>query len=126
MGCCSSRNTPVNPAASKLRIPSSVLESVISVIVGAVPTDGVYVFGSYARREGRPSSDVDIMVVAEDDNECPLRYAAKASASIAKLMYEAGFDYDLITRYRGDYLERQNQRATVDHAIATEGVKVYG
>ena len=66
------------------------------------------------------------MVITEDDNERPLRYATKASASIAKLMYEAGFDYDLITRYRGDYLERQNQRTTVDHAIATEGVKIYG
>lgn len=66
------------------------------------------------------------MVITEDDNERPLRYATRASTSIAKLMYEAGFDYDLITRYRGDYLERRSQRATVDHAIATEGVKIYG
>ncbi|MBB3171509.1 putative nucleotidyltransferase [Parvibacter caecicola] len=121
-----SKNTLINPAAADLRIPLSLLESVVNAITVAVPTDSIYIFGSYARGEERPSSDVDIMVITEDDKERPLRYATKASTSISRLMFNAGFDYDLLTRPREDYLERQRRRTTVDYAIANEGVKIYG
>ena len=120
------RNTKINSAAVNLRIPSAVLESMVDAITDAVPTDSIYIFVSYARREELPSSDVDIMVVTENDNERPIRYATKASTSISKLMYDAGLDYDLLTRFRDDYLDRQARRTTVDYAIANEGVKIYG
>lgn len=119
-------NTRINADAAKLRIPATVLESMIDAITDAVPTDSIYIFGSYARREERPSSDVDIMVVTENDDERPIRYATKASTSISRLMYEAGFDYDLLARFRDDYLDRKIRRTTVDYAIANEGVKIYG
>lgn len=116
----------INSDATKLRIPSVVLESMVDAITDAVPTDSIYIFGSYARREERPSSDVDIMVVTENDNERPIRYATKASTSISRLMYDAGLDYDLLTRFRDDYQDRKTRRTTVDYAIANEGVKIYG
>lgn len=119
-------NTKTNSDASKLRIPSVVLESMIDAITGAVPTDSIYIFGSYARREERPSSDVDIMVVTENDDERPIRYATTASTSISRLMYDAGLDYDLLARFRDDYQDRKTRRTTVDYAIANEGVKIYG
>ncbi len=116
----------VNPDAAALRIPPAVIASMVDAITDAVPTDSIYIFGSYARQEERPSSDVDIMVVTNSDDERPLRYAARASKSISRLMYDAGLDYDLLTRYRNDYLDRRARRTTVDYAIANEGVKIYG
>lgn len=123
---CADADAKINSDAAKLRIPSVVLESMVDAITGAVPTDSIYIFGSYARREERPSSDVDIMVVTENDDERPIRYAAKASASISRLMYDAGLDYDLLARFRGDYLDRKTRCTTADYAIASEGVKIYG
>ena len=119
-------NTKINSDAAKLRIPATVLESMVDAITDAVPTDSIYIFGSYARREERPSSDVDIMVITENDDERPLRYATRASTSISRLMYDAGLDYDLLARFRDDYLDRKTRCTTGDYAIANEGVRIYG
>lgn len=119
-------NTGINSDAAKLRIPATVLESMVDAITDVVPTDSIYIFGSYARGEERPSSDVDIMVITENDDERPIRYATKASTSISRLMYDAGLDYDLLARFRDDYLDRKIRCTTVDYAIANEGVKIYG
>lgn len=123
---CADADVKINSDAAKLRIPSVVLESMVDAITGAVPTDSIYIFGSYARREERPSSDVDIMVITANNDERSIRYAAKASASISRLMYDAGLDYDLLARFRDDYLHRKTRCTTVDYAIANEGVKIYG
>ena len=119
-------NTEINSDATKLRIPATVLESMVDAITDAVPTDSIYIFGSYARREERPSSDVDIMVITESADERPLRYATRASTSISRLMYDAGLDYDLLARFRDDYLDRKTRCTTVDYAVANEGVRIYG
>ncbi len=119
-------NTEINSDATKLRIPATVLESMVDAITDAVPTDSIYIFGSYARREERPSSDVDIMVITESDDERPLRYATRASMSISRLMHDAGLDYDLLARFRDDYLDRKTRCTTVDYAVANEGVRIYG
>lgn len=116
----------INSDATALRIPTAVLESLVDAITKAVPTNSIFVFGSYARREERPNSDVDIMVITDSNNERPIRYAAKASASIAKIMFDAGLDYDLLTRFRDDYSARKKRCTTVDYAINNEGVKIYG
>lgn len=42
------------------------------------------------------------------------------------LMYDAGLDYDLLARFRDDYLDRKTRCTTVDYAIANEGVRIYG
>lgn len=41
-----------------------IVESVLSV----VPADAIYLFGSYARGEENGDSDIDILVVADDDS----------------------------------------------------------
>ena len=41
-------------------------------------------------------------------------------------MHDASLDYDLLTRFRDGYLDRQARRTTVDYAIANEGAKIYG
>lgn len=123
---CADADAKINSDAAKLRIPSVVLESMVDAITGAAPTDSIYIFGSYARREEHPSSDIDIMAITEKDDERPLRSATKASTSISRLMHDADLDYDLLVRFRGDYLDRKTRCTTVDYAVANEGVKIYG
>lgn len=123
---CAVVTSKFNSNVSTLRIPTTVLDMMVEAITNAIPTDSIYVFGSYARCEESASSDIDIMVVTKDDDERPVRYATKAAMAISKLMYDAGFDYDLLTRFRDDFLARQTLCTTVDYAVAREGVKIYG
>ena len=54
----------MNPNAKQL--PIDHLDDIVGSIVSTVPTDAIYVFGSYARGEQTPDSDVDLYVVTKD------------------------------------------------------------
>ena len=54
----------MNPNAKQL--PIDHLDDIVGSIVSTVPTDAIYVFGSYARGEQTPDSDVDLYVVARE------------------------------------------------------------
>jgi len=64
----------VNPNAKQL--PIDHLDDIVDSIVSTVPTDAIYVFGSYARGEQTPDSDVDLYVVTKDAAKRPLAYGA--------------------------------------------------
>ena len=60
----------MNPNAKQL--PIDHLDDIVGSIVSTVPTDAIYVFGSYARGEQTPDSDVDLYVVTKDAAKRPL------------------------------------------------------
>ena len=44
------------------QLPIDHLDDIVGSIVNTVPTDAIYVFGSYARGEQTPDSDIDLYV----------------------------------------------------------------
>ena len=50
----------MNPNAKQL--PIDHLDDIVGSIVSTVPTDAIYVFGSYARGTAKEASDVDLLV----------------------------------------------------------------
>ena len=45
------------------QLPIDHLDDIVGSIVNTVPTDAIYVFGSYARGEQTPDSDIDLRLV---------------------------------------------------------------
>lgn len=110
----------------ELGIPTELLDRIVRGIISAVPTDSIYIFGSFARGEARPSSDIDIFVVTSDDSERPLQYATMAAKGVADDIIGFGYDYDLLTRPKDQYESRRRKRTSIDGIVSREGVKVYG
>ena len=86
-----------------------------------MPLRAVYLFGSHARGEARPDSDVDLCIVA-DGAERQLQAAQKFSASFADVLPRPDFTLLPITPAR---LDEKKRRA--DHffeTVLTEGVPI--
>ncbi len=87
----------------------------------AMPLKAVYLFGSHARGEARPDSDVDLCIVA-DGAERQLQAAQKFSASFADVLPRPDFTLLPITPARLDEKKR-----CADHffeTVFTEGVPI--
>ncbi|WP_080798154.1 nucleotidyltransferase domain-containing protein [Arabiibacter massiliensis] len=107
---------------SKINLPDDLLQRLVDSIVNAVPTDAIYVFGSYARGEERPGSDVDIYVITSDDGKRPLEYGADVRGS---LMWTP-LSRDVLAAPRPLFEARSKEFWKVEARVAEEGVRIYG
>lgn len=62
--------------------PRAIRERIITSICEAVPTEMIYVFGSRARGDMRPDSDVDIYVITTDEEPERRAYAVRVRLSL--------------------------------------------
>jgi predicted nucleotidyltransferase len=78
-----------------------------------------YLFGSYARREATPRSDVDILVVLASP-------ASDWLAETALLRRRLDFDrpVDLIVMDEASYNQWRNEVGSIQHKVASEGVRL--
>ena len=72
---------------------ASVLTEIVSRLVKAVDPDRIILFGSRARGDARPDSDVDLLII-KDSDEPPHRRAIPAYRSLVGL----GVPKDIIWR----------------------------
>ena len=107
---------------SKINQPNDLLNRIVESVTNAVPTDSIYVFGSYARGEETPESDVDIYVVTNDDEKRPIAYGADVRASLMWMPLSR----DVIAAPRPLFEERSGDFWKVEARVAEEGVKIYG
>jgi predicted nucleotidyltransferase len=89
-----------------------LLESVVQRIVETFDPERIVLFGSYASGQPAPSSDLDLFIIMENDEERP----AQRSARIARILLDIPFPMDIVVRtpeeveYRlsiGDYFIRE-------------------
>jgi len=109
------------------RLPASLqdqretLEECLEAMNRAVPLTAVYLFGSHARGEARPDSDVDLCLVADGATE-QLKTAQRFREAIWDIWPCPAFTLIPITPQRLD-----EKRAVGDHFFATilkEGVQL--
>jgi predicted nucleotidyltransferase len=82
----------------------------------------VYLFGSYARGEATAGSDVDLLVVRRGLRDWvgeTVKLRRMARAHIDK-------EIDLVVIGAGDFRKWRGSYGTVQHAAATEGVRLAG
>lgn len=106
----------------KINLPARYLERVVSSIVDTVPTEAVYVFGSYARGEESRSSDLDLYIVTKDDEEG--RFAR--TSRVGRALLWMGMPKDILLSSKERFASRRDDMAHIEYTVFREGVKVYG
>ncbi len=102
---------------------TQALHESVRKIVRRVPAHAIYLFGSYARGEQRPDSDIDLLVVVDDDTvQAPRTLASEAYASLSgtKLPVEIK-----VVR-RSDFRRRRSWLSSVERDVQAEGRLLYG
>jgi uncharacterized protein len=82
-------------------------------------------YGSYARNEQDPESDIDIMALV-DDTESTIR---KATYPIANIMTQMSLKYDVFVSITEETCHRYNEYRDVlpyFQNIYNEGIEIYG
>ena len=114
----------------RVNLPQDYLDRIVTAIANAVPTESVYVFGSYARGEETPESDIDLYVVTSSDEEKPLEYGTRVRLALPWInsWAEASLPKgkDIVCAPRALFRRRSADRACIEHVVAREGVKIYG
>ncbi len=78
----------VLPVTQRKRIPQKAIDDVVRQIVEKFRPHKIILFGSYARGDFRPESDVDLLVVMET----PLKEVRQAIEICQHIEYDFGMD----------------------------------
>ena len=100
-----------------------LIDKIIPLIVSLVSPDKIILFGSYARGEHSPKSDIDLLIIKKD---------LKNEREINNLLYRAFFEnkinipIDLISIDYEKYNELNNKLGYVYKTIKEQGKILYG
>lgn len=97
------------------------LEQLCEVIRRTVPTERIYLFGSYAYGEPREDSDYDLYVVLPDDGPRPIEAAQRIHLAISPLKKRA---VDVLAG-RKSVFEHRRTAATIEKEVGQKGVLLY-
>lgn len=103
----------------RIMLPTKTLEMIVSSILSATPAQEIYVFGSYARQEQGPESDIDLFVITEDTSHQTL---ADIRGSLSWLPMHK----DVLTQSSSAFEEKRSTFGRIEHEVAKEGVRIYG
>jgi predicted nucleotidyltransferase len=109
----------VLPVTERKRIPQEAIDDVVRQIVEKFHPQKIILFGSYARGNPRPESDVDLLVVMDT----PLREVEQALQISLNLDYHFGLD--LIVRTPANLLRRLELGDWFLREITAQGKIVY-
>jgi predicted nucleotidyltransferase len=100
------------------------LETLKEIILEKVPTDQIWLFGSYAYGTPNKDSDIDLYIVMKDDAQ--MRELDAMSEVHGERFYrktKKTVDLLAIKRKRFDY---RAENFSMEHKIKKEGIKIYG
>ena len=93
------------------------LDEIVRRLVAAYQPERVYLFGSHARGDAGPDSDLDLLVIVPDD--------AAPERRRSRLAYEAlrgtGVAADVVVWTRGYFERRREVPASLPAIVHTEG-----
>ena len=103
-----------------MTMPDEIIR-IKDIIVGAVPAEKIYLFGSYAYGTPDENSDYDFYVVIPDDNMRPV----EAIQSIYRSMRRKSKKPIDILAGTTEIFNRRSKQLTIERTIAEEGVVLY-
>ena len=99
---------------------SKVIESLVQSIVEAVHPLKIILFGSYARCETNPDSDIDVLVVMPEGVHC---------RRTAQLLYRQirglGVPFDILVATPGVLEKHKDNIGLIYRAVLQEGKEIY-
>ena len=101
-------------------VDESVIEKIVRKLVNAIDPDRIVLFGSRARGDARPDSDVDLLVI-KDSDEPAYRRAQRAYRALSDL----GVPKDIIWRTPAEVEEWSSVPNYVTTRALGEGKVLY-
>ena len=97
------------------------LEQIVERLVRAYHPERIFLFGSAAREDRNPDSDIDVLVVVGDEAPLELR----SSRLAYRALRGTGLAVDVLVWSRSCFESRRHLRASLSSTIATEGRLLY-
>ncbi|MDR0307362.1 MAG: nucleotidyltransferase domain-containing protein [Chitinispirillales bacterium] len=102
----------------------SELEILKEIILEKVPTEEIWLFGSYAYGTPRNDSDIDIYIVMKDDAKMR-EMDAMTEVNIGRTERKLRRSVDVLALRKNRFWDRANN-ATMEKKITEHGIKIYG
>jgi len=102
------------------------LDKIVSLIVSAAAPDKIILFGSYARGDNTPKSDIDLLIVKKGLKNGREGREITGNLHIAFIDTDIGIPVDLLIVDSDRYEALKNEIGLVYKTIHKEGKVVYG
>lgn len=111
----------MHATADRNRTPApAVLDEVVARIKAAIPTNRIILFGSAARGQMGPDSDLDLLVVVPDGHN-----TLHVAQALQGRMRHLGYAIDFIVAQQSDLDQYGNNPYLIYHTALTEGKELY-
>jgi uncharacterized protein len=95
------------------------LEIIIKVILAEIEPSQIILFGSYARGDQHELSDIDLMILTEENisrtQKLELIY------KLQKAFLDLNYKIDLVLKNLGDYNKYKNYIGTINYSVSQKG-----
>ena len=97
-----------------------LLQTITTRISEAVHPEKIILFGSWARGEWSPQSDIDLLIIQESDLSRPQRYA-----QVRRLFWGMGVPMDILVYTPEEFARYQSVPGSFTYTVAREGKVLY-
>jgi len=111
--CQRVRNVTANEIQEKI-------DEMVSRIVERFDPERIILFGSHARGEGRPDSDVDLLVVMPIEGS-----KREKQLEIRRLLHDVRVPKDIVVSRPDEFAWRKDVPGTIERPAVREGVVLY-
>jgi len=96
------------------------IQQLVKEIVQAVKPQKIILFGSFARKEAKPESDIDVLVVMKDGT-----HRRKTARHLYEVIHGVEKPFDILVSTPTFLEEHQNNIGLIYHRILEEGKLIY-
>ena len=82
--------------------------------------DSIYLFGSFARGEAGPDSDLDIAVIVPESSESRCRRGGQARGFVGDIHVAK----DIVVVTRGEWTRERDVACSLANTVAREGIRL--
>ncbi|TAE40635.1 MAG: nucleotidyltransferase domain-containing protein [Runella slithyformis] len=100
----------------------AIIELAKDKLVAVYHPLAIYLFGSYAWGEPNKYSDLDFMIIVNDEDELERPESYRGYEALFGLKMAT----DLLINRKSDFIKRSLHRSTLHYKIYKEGIKLYG
>jgi uncharacterized protein len=104
------------------KISKSKIQEAVNRLVNTYQPLSIYLFGSYAWGKPHAESDLDFLIVLNDDIHLNLALHIKGKQALKTM----DISTDLVLNHQLFFTERAEHPSTLQHKIKKEGKLVYG
>jgi predicted nucleotidyltransferase len=99
------------------------LDKLTKLIIGTIPVEQIYLFGSYAYGTPHKDSDLDLYVVLKDG--LPMRDLDAGLQIRMAVVRETSMAIDIVAKNKRDFLNRL-KGITLERIVNRDGIRIYG